>query len=212
MPARTDRSSRYEEVAKSFAARRGASAVGLGTIQRWATQLPAGARVLDLGCGSGEPIAVELNRLGCRVAGIDASPTLIAAFHRRLSDAPWACEAVEDSRFFGSTFDAILAVGLLFLLPETAQKTLIGKVGDALEPDGHFLFTAPREACEWVDVLTGRKSVSLGAGGYKRLLHRSGLDVVESHVDEGENHYFACRKEGPRIASATSAFAGGRNA
>ena len=35
--------------------------------------LKPGMRVLDLGCGSGFPIGVELNRLGFQLAGIDAS-------------------------------------------------------------------------------------------------------------------------------------------
>ena len=152
--------------------------------------------MLDLGCGSGDPIAKELSRLGFSIFGIDASPTLLTEFHRQIPEAPWACEAVEDSRFFGRKFDAILAIGLVFLLPEDAQQTVIGKVGDALEVDGSFLFTAPREACEWADVMTGQRSVSLGARQYEAVLLRAGLVVIESYVDEGENHYFACRKSG----------------
>ena len=192
----TDRSAGYEAVADEFAVRRRALAIGLGTIQHWARQLPAGATVLDLGCGSGVPIARELSRLGFSVAGIDASPSLIAEFHRQIPGALWTCEAVEESTFFGRKFDAILAVGLVFLLPEDAQQAVIGKVGDALEADGSFLFTAPHQACEWVDVLTGQRSVSLGARQYEAALLRAGLVVIESYVDEGENHYFACRKSG----------------
>ncbi len=194
MPTHTDRSSGYEAVADEFAARRRALGIGLGTIQRWARQLPAGATVLDLGCGSGDLIAKELSRLGFSVAGIDASATLIAEFHRQIPEALWACEAVEDSTFFGRKFDAVLAVGLLFLLPEDTQQTVIRKVGDALEVDGSFLFTAPRQACEWADVMTGQRSVSLGARQYEAVLLRTGLVIIENYVDEGENYYFACRK------------------
>lgn len=197
MPTHTDRSRGYDAVADEFAAHRRASGIGLGTIQHWARRLPAGATVLDLGCGSGDPIAKELSRLGFSIAGIDASPILIAKFHRQIPEAQWACEAVEDSAFFGRKFDAILAVGLVFLLPEDVQQTVISKVGDALEVDGSFLFTAPHQACEWVDVMTGQRSVSLGARQYEAALTRTGLVVIESYVDEGENHYFACRKPGP---------------
>src|SRR5262245_52337803 len=121
MPTHADRSNGYEAFADEFARRRRALGIGLRTIQDWATQLPAGASVLDLGCGSGVPIGVELSRLGFHVAGIDASPTLIAEFHRQIPEAPWACEAVEDSAFFGRQFDAIVAIGLIFLLPEDVQ-------------------------------------------------------------------------------------------
>jgi 2-polyprenyl-3-methyl-5-hydroxy-6-metoxy-1,4-benzoquinol methylase len=195
MPTLTDRSNGYEAVADEFAGRRRAAGIGLATIRRWARQLRPGSTVLDLGCGSGDPVARELSRLGFAVAGIDASPSLIAAFHRQLPDAPWACEAVEASTFFGRRFDAILAVGLMFLLSHETQQTVIGKVGDALETGGRFLFTAPREACEWMDALTGRRSVSLGARRYESLLLEAGLAVTETWIDEGENHYFSCRKQ-----------------
>jgi 2-polyprenyl-3-methyl-5-hydroxy-6-metoxy-1,4-benzoquinol methylase len=196
MPMNPDRSSGYEAVASEFSERRRAWPIGLGTIRNWAKQVPAGASVLDLGCGTGIPVATELARLGFSVAGIDASPTLIAEFRRQIPAALWACEAVEDSSLFGRKFDAVLAIGFMFLLPEDVQQTVIAKVGEALESDGRFLFTAPHQRCEWADVLTGKKSVSLGENQYTTALLRACLAVTESYVDEGENFYFACRKTG----------------
>ena len=194
MATRLDRSNGYESIADEFATLRRESGIGVGTIQSWAKQLPRGASVLDLGCGSGVPIASDLAKLGFFVAGIDASPTLIAEFHRQLPNALWACEAVEDSAFFERKFDGILAIGLIFLLSEDLQRAVITKVGNALEMDGKFLFTAPYHRCEWVDLLTGQKSLSLGTEEYALALKRAGLTLTESYVDEGENHYFSSRK------------------
>jgi hypothetical protein len=56
------------------------------------------------------------------------------------------------------------------------------------------LFTAPRQACTWDDLFTGRTSVSLGEEGYRHVLHRAGLELVATRVDEGENHYYASIK------------------
>jgi SAM-dependent methyltransferase len=201
MATQTDRSHGYESIADEFARLRRASGIGLETIRSWAKQLPGGASVLDLGCGSGVPVAVELGRLGFFVAGVDASPTLIAEFHRQLPAALCACEAIEDSAFFERKFDGILAVGLIFLLPEEVQRSVIKKVGNALEPCGRFLFTAPHQRCEWQDVLTGQKSVSLGAEQYTVALHQAGLTLTETYLDEGENHYFSARKTGVAIAA-----------
>ena len=56
---------------------------------------------------------------------------------------------------------------------------------------GRFLFTSP--ALSWhldLDVLTGRRSTSLGAVAYKALLAEAGLAVIGEDEDEGENHYF----------------------
>ncbi len=189
-----DTSNGYEAVADAFVAARSRSTTGLAIIRQWTASLPAGGSVIDIGCGSGEPVTAALINAGLTVSALDASPALVAAFRRRFPDVEVACEPAERSRFFGRRFDGAVAIGLIFLLPDTAQRDLIGRVAGALRPDGRFLFTAPRQACAWDDVLTGRQSSSLGAEEYGRLLDEAGLDVIAEHVDEGENHYFEAQK------------------
>ncbi|MEX2179552.1 MAG: class I SAM-dependent methyltransferase [Gemmatimonadaceae bacterium] len=173
--------------------RRELSNIGVAAVRLWARGLSPGGAILDLGCGSGVPIATALNNDGFAVYGIDASASLTASFRRRLPHAHVACEAVEDSRFFGRTFDGVIAVGLLFLLPPELQRHLIRKVGAALNPDGRFLFTSPAQVCAWTDVLTGRESHSLGAEEYKAALREAGLMLVGEYQDEGQNHYYDTR-------------------
>ena len=67
---------------------------------------------------------------------------------------------------------------------------MIDRVARALEPGGRFLFSAPRQACEWVDTLTARTSRSLGQAEYRRLLDLAGLRLSGHFVDEGDNDYF----------------------
>jgi hypothetical protein len=52
------------------------------------------------------------------------------------------------------------------------------------------LFTAPYQETEWVDIMTGQYSRSLGAEKYNELLSASGLSLIEEFDDEGKNHYF----------------------
>lgn len=188
-----DRSCGYEAMAAEFMRHRHRSQTGVATVRSWARSLPRGAAIVDLGCGSGVPIAQALTRDGFAVFGIDASPTLVAAFRETLPHAEVACEAVEDSRLFGRTFDGAIAVGLMFLLAPSEQRTLIGKVGRALSVGGRFLFTAPLEACTWTDVLTGRASHSLGAQEYRSILSSFGFEVSGEDDDEGGNHYYDAR-------------------
>jgi len=165
----------------------------MSTVRRWAHSLPQGASVLDLGCGHGVPISMTLIEEGVVVYGVDASPSLTAAFQCRFPHAPVACEAVEDSPFFGRTFDGVIAVGLMFLLPGEGQRQLIGKVAQALNPGGRFLFTSPAQVCTWIDKLTGRQAQSLGVEAYRAALAESGFALAGEHVDEGDNHYYdAC--------------------
>lgn len=167
------------------------SGVGVATIRTWARSLPPGAVVLDLGCGSGVPVSGALIEDGFDVHGVDASPGLVATFSRRFPRAPVACEPAEESEFFGRTFDGVVAVGLVFLLPAPTQRLLIRRVASALRPRGRFLFSAPEQECRWVDTLTGRTSLSLGAEAYREVLTTVGLALIDTYVDEGGNHYYS---------------------
>jgi 2-polyprenyl-3-methyl-5-hydroxy-6-metoxy-1,4-benzoquinol methylase len=184
-----DRSGGWEAVADRFIAVR--SHIGAVTVRDWARSLPPGAAVLDLRCGSGVPISEALIAEGFDVYGVDASPSLVAAFHRRFPRAPVMCESVEESEFFGRSFDGIVAIGLMFLLPAPVQRALLGRVAAILRPGGRLLFTAPEPECRWVDALTGRTSLSLGAAAYRDALSEVGLAVVDTAVDEGENYYYS---------------------
>lgn len=192
-----DASNGYEAVAGEFVSRRTRSSIGARIVREWARTLPAGAEVLDLGCGHGVPISAALVDEGATLYGVDASPSLIAAFRARFPDATVDCSAVEDSRLFERSFDGVVAWGLIFLLTPEAQARLIARVAAALKPGGRFLFTAPQQPCEWSDVLTGRNSVSLGADEYRRLIEVSGMTVDREVDDEGQNHYYFVHKLGP---------------
>jgi len=170
------------------------SSVGGATVRAWARALPPGASILDLGCGHGVPISQTLIEDGFVVYGVDASARMTAAFRERFPQAHVACEAVEHSRFFGRTFDGVVAWGLMFLLQANAQSALICKVASALNPGGRFLFTSPQQACTWADLLTGRNSLSLGADAYRKTLLAAGLVLAGGHRDEGDNHYYDASK------------------
>jgi 2-polyprenyl-3-methyl-5-hydroxy-6-metoxy-1,4-benzoquinol methylase len=156
--------------------------------------LPAGATILDLGCGTGLPISQALIERGFNVYGVDASPTIVAAFRANFPKVPVECAAVEDSDFFGQTFDGVVAWGLLFLLDVEVQRRLIGKVAGILRSGGRLLFTAPRQSCSWRDAMTGRTSISLGQEAYRKAVVAEGMSLVGTHSDEGENHYYFAQK------------------
>lgn len=83
---------------------------------------------------------------------------------------------MEDSDFFGRTLTAVVASGLMFLLPADIQAFLIRKVAGVLNPNGRFLFTSPQESCIWQDALTGRDSISLGSCVYGQILNARVLE------------------------------------
>jgi 2-polyprenyl-3-methyl-5-hydroxy-6-metoxy-1,4-benzoquinol methylase len=191
----------YELAAEEFIARRSDSRIGISEVRDWAKALPRGASVLDLGCGHGVPISQVLIEEGCSVWGVDASPTLVSAFQVRFPAFEVECAPVEASQFFSKKFDGVVAWGLVFLLERATQALLFEKISNALAPTGRLLFTAPRQTCEWMDILTQRHSVSLGADAYRRILEDCGMALVDQLQDEGENHYYLAEKRQRKTAS-----------
>ncbi|MGH8564573.1 MAG: class I SAM-dependent methyltransferase [Gammaproteobacteria bacterium] len=195
-----DRSNGWEGAAETLIV--GRSRIGVATVRAWAQALPAGASILDLGCGTGVPVSEALINDGFTIYGVDASPSLVAAFRRRFPKAPVACESVEESAFFDRRFDGVVTIGLLFLLSASVQRRMLRRVVSALNPAGRFLFTAPEQECMWTDVLTGRTSRSLGAKAYREVLAGVGVAVVGSYVDEGKNYDTARLKSRDEIDEA----------
>jgi 2-polyprenyl-3-methyl-5-hydroxy-6-metoxy-1,4-benzoquinol methylase len=187
-----DPSNGYQRMAPDFIAGRGRrhGGVGASVVGAWARALPQGAAILDLGCGTGVPISETLVDAGFRVYGVDAAPAMVAAFSARFPELAVQCAAAEDSDFFGREFDGIVAWGLIFLLDADSQRRLLAKMAGALRTDGSMLFTAPRAACSWLDIMTGEASTSLGLDEYRRELEAAGLTLIGTEIDAGENHYY----------------------
>ena len=194
-----DGSNGYEAVASIYIAGRGTRAlvgdsVGAATVRSWAEAFPAGAVVLDIGSGPGEPSTRILQEAGLTTYAVEASRSMAAAFRERFPNVPIEQNTVEASAFFSRTFDGVLAWGLLFLLKPDAQALVIEKVANALNPGGRFLFSAPKETAEWLDGMTDQPSQSLGAETYERLLRDAGLTWVGEAEDEGGNYYYWVEK------------------
>ena len=190
-----DRSNGYESVSTEFLARRGNSrtrsnAIGVKGVRKWAKTLPRSSSVIDLGCGPGFPITVVLVEEGLQVFGVEAAPSFVAAFQRNLPGIPIVCESVLESSFFNRTFDAVLSIGLMFLLKAEEQHRLIQRFAEILVPGGRLLFTSTAQPTVWNDAMTGLESISLGAEEYRKLLGAAGISVAEEYEDAGENHYF----------------------
>jgi 2-polyprenyl-3-methyl-5-hydroxy-6-metoxy-1,4-benzoquinol methylase len=184
-----DRSNGYEAIAEDFIRARRPT-IGPRIVRRWARGLGPTASILDIGCGHGVPISQALLQEGFTVYGVDASPTLVSKFHERFPSAPVECSSVEDSLFFSRTFDAAVAWGLMFILPAENQLSLIRKVARAVKPGGQFLFTSPKQACTWIDGMTGLLSISLGHEVYEHELATHGMALLGNDEDEGENYYY----------------------
>ena len=184
----------YEGYALEFLQLRDTSRVGVRTADRWARSLKPNSNVLEIGCGGGIPVTQTLVDAGLNLWAIDSSPTLVAAFRDRYPDIPVKCVSVLESEFFQRKYDAVISIGLIFLLNEEDQLKMLSRVSEILCPGGSFLFTAPVEVGEWADVVTGCKCITLGEYAYLRALRSSGFEEVKCYYDRGKNNYYEVRK------------------
>jgi 2-polyprenyl-3-methyl-5-hydroxy-6-metoxy-1,4-benzoquinol methylase len=184
----------YEQYALEFLQRRDNSRVGVRTVARWACSLQPSSQVLEIGCGGGIPVTETLVDAGLNLWAIDSSPTLVKTFRDRYPDIPVQCVSVLESDFFQKKYDAVLSIGLIFLLNEEDQLKMLHRVSEILRPCGSFLFTAPVETGEWADAVTGQKCFTLGKDVYLAALKKSGFEEVKCYYDRGKNNYYEVKK------------------
>jgi SAM-dependent methyltransferase len=185
----------YDLIHDAFVASR-SSTIGLAEVTRFVEGLPRGARVLDVGCGDGVPIARFLLDRGFALCAIDSSARMISAFRERFPSVPSEHGSVLDSLLFDRPFDAVIAWGVMFHLSETDQVRALARLTAALRPGGRLLFTSGREPGEISNPMHGVEFhyVSLGSARYREVLSGNGCPVVEEFLGGGDNYYYVARR------------------
>lgn len=79
------------------------------------SKLGRSARILDLGCGAGEPIARFLIERGYALTGIDAAPAMIAICRKRFPAAEWIEHDMRTLKL-SRRFDVVIRLGQLLSL------------------------------------------------------------------------------------------------
>ncbi len=106
---------------------------------RFVATLPGGtAGVLDLGCGSGSPVAKYLAACGLHVTGVDSSPTLISLCRKRLPDHQRLVRLLRLPLRFGG----ILAWDSLFHLTPDDQRGMFDVFARHATPSATLMFNS----------------------------------------------------------------------
>ncbi|TDC22822.1 class I SAM-dependent methyltransferase [Kribbella albertanoniae] len=110
-------------------------------LQALLTQLPARAQVLDLGCGSGVPVAKVLAEAGHVVTGVDISEVQVARARERVPAATFLQADATTLDLAADSFDAIVSFYALIHIPLDEQEALLQRIGTWLRPGGSFVAT-----------------------------------------------------------------------
>lgn len=148
-------------------------------LDRFAALLPPGGTILDLGCGTGEPISRALIERGFALTGIDIAPPMVAIAQARFPDHRWAVGDIR-TLSLGHDFDGIIGWHSLFHLSADAQRSALPRIADHLRPGGALLLTVAPMAGETVGWIAGQPvyHAGLDEDDYRDALRRSEINLI----------------------------------
>jgi 2-polyprenyl-3-methyl-5-hydroxy-6-metoxy-1,4-benzoquinol methylase len=178
----------YERHAHAWDASRGPD---LPREQRWLDRftemLPSGGAILDIGCGTGDPIGRHLMSSGFDLTGIDTSAALIEIARQRFPTATWLVGDMRDLSA-GRSFHGLIAWHSLFHLTVQDQRAMFERFRRHALPEAALLFTSGTELGEAFGALGGEPlyHASLDPQEYEHLLAESGFEVVAHEQEDPE--------------------------
>ena len=159
-----------------------------GEDREWYTSLviktlPAGAEVLDLGCGAGVPTTQRLAQ-HFTVTGVDISTEQVARARRNVPNATFIEKDMTHLVLPPARFDAVVAFFSIIHVPRDEQFGLLRAIATWLRPGGVFVGSVSASPKgEEVDYDKDWMGVpmfwsSFGAETNKRLIEDAGLRVT----------------------------------
>ncbi|MEU5276947.1 class I SAM-dependent methyltransferase [Streptomyces asoensis] len=144
-------------------------------------RLDPGARVLDVGSGTGRPTAETLAGAGHHVLGVDVSPVMVDLASRQVPGAAFRCTDVRELALEDGSFDAVCVYFSLLQLDRTQQREVLGRLARALRPGGSLvLATVPLDVVEVDAVFMGQpvRVTSFAADALVDVVTGAGLAVL----------------------------------
>jgi len=156
--------------------------------------VPLGATVLDVGCGSGAA-AVKIAQMGYLAHGVDMSPQMIALCRERLSrilpesgSVLFTAGDFMQMEFEPSHYEAVIALG--FLEYQTDESAVLGRFHNIMKTGGLLIVSGPQSLSlsgafgltGLLLKLTGRQALALHSYSrprMSRLLLSAGFEVED---------------------------------
>lgn len=149
--------------------------------------IPQNASILDLGCGSGEPIAKYFIERRYHLTGVDGSSNMIELCKTRFPKHNWIISNMLTISM-SEQFDLIFAWHSFFHLNQSEQRVMLNIVDAHLKPNGLFTFTSGHCHGEvWSD--NGGENLyhaSLSTNEYKELLEANNFKVLIHTIEDPE--------------------------
>jgi SAM-dependent methyltransferase len=181
----------YDRVAGDFGRQRDKTLFERPWLDRFLAHVPPPRRVLDLGCGTGLPIARYLVDRRSQVTGVDGAPAMVKLFE---ANVPGAKAVLEDMRnlALGAKFDGILAWNSFFHLTQADQRAMFAVFAAHAAPGAALMFTSGHRAGSVIGQAGGAPVYhdSLDPEEYRALFAAHGFTELRyAPEDAATNHH-----------------------
>lgn len=162
----------------------------LGYVDLVLAGLPPGARVLDLGCGTGQPIAKHIVKRGFRVVGVDQSAKMLEIARKGIPEGEFVqgdmiAVALEQG------FAGAVAWDSIFHLQREHHSAIYCKLAKALAPGARILLSVGGSGAERITSEMFGQTFSYS--GFepettRALLEAAGFAIERWEVDDPTSH------------------------
>jgi 2-polyprenyl-3-methyl-5-hydroxy-6-metoxy-1,4-benzoquinol methylase len=177
----------YEEIVRWFDDARTKTLMESEYLNLIVNSVPDGGSVLDLGCGTGEPIAQFFIGKGFKITGIDGSKKMIELCKKRFPSERWIISDMRNINL-NQQFDVVLAWHSFFHLDQDSQRKMFEIFEAHIKPGGILAFTSGEEEGEvWSD--NGGQMLyhaSLSTKEYEKLLAENAFKILLHKVRDIE--------------------------
>jgi SAM-dependent methyltransferase len=176
----------YDAIADQYAAWAASFESPAGAwVAKFGELVPAGSRVVELGCGGDNP---STRALASRYdyLGVDLSPAQLERARRALPAARFELADATELRLEPESFDGIASLFMLGHVPRAEQEPLLRRIGEWLRPGGVLLATlgtakADDEVeADWLGA--PMFFASFDEATNRRLLAAAGLEPIDVRV------------------------------
>ena len=173
--------------------------------QRWLDKLLAAmgmtGKMLDLGCGNGQPIADYFIQQGCALTGVDGAPAMLTRARARFPEQRWLHHDMRTLNL-AETFDGLIAWDSFFHLTQDDQRRMFSVFARHSHPGSALMFTSGTGHGIAMGEFEGEPlfHASLAPDEYRLLLAENGFAVLEMKMEDPEcgGHTVWLAKRGER--------------
>lgn len=177
----------YKKHARAWTELRGNFLYEKAWLDHFLALIPQYSEILDLGCGSGKPIADYLIQHDHKITGVDSSDVMIEMAGQNFPEQHWL-QADMRTVEFNQKFNAILAWDSFFHLTPDDQRQMFRQFARFAQQGTVLMFSSGPSHGEAIGDLFGDAlyHASLAPEEYRALLKQSGFKVIKMVAEDVE--------------------------